>query len=111
MRRRGNRELAADGAARDLEHTELYVPDESGLGVIRGCVAGNVFDYGGYGVGGRLDNRNGRNSELFRGADCASGGGERDAQLIAGFFFFLSGEHRLRTPRPGRYNAPDAGGA
>src|SRR5258707_8407794 len=52
MRRRGNRELAADGAARDLEHTELYVPDESGLGVIRGCVAGNVFDYGGYEVGG-----------------------------------------------------------
>src|SRR5258708_38579587 len=100
MRRRGNRELAADGAARDLEHTELYVPDESGLGVIRGCVAGNVFDYGGYEGGGGLDNRNGRNSELFRGADCASGGGGGQKTLKEKFFFLCGRGKEERDTAP-----------
>src|SRR5258708_27391693 len=77
MRRRGIGELAADSAARGFEHSELYVPDESGPGVIRGSVSGNVFDYCSYEVRGNLDNHNGRASELFREADGASGGNGR----------------------------------
>jgi hypothetical protein len=58
MRWRGIGDLAADGAAGGFEHSELYVPDESGPGVIRGSVAGNVCDYGGYEVRRDLNNHN-----------------------------------------------------
>jgi hypothetical protein len=62
MRRRGICELAADSAARSVEHSELYVPDESGYGVIRGSVAGDIFDYRGCEGSRNLDNYNRRDS-------------------------------------------------
>jgi hypothetical protein len=60
MRRRGSSELAADGAARGVEHSELYIPDESGCGVIRGSVAGNVSRHDGYALRRNIDNHNRR---------------------------------------------------